>query len=190
MSALIRRIGLSSVLLLVIVGSAEAQEAQPFKRGGLWGSFGFGYGSLGGSPTPEGSFRSYDGSWGGLSGSAKIGFTASPSLRFALGMNGWVGSVGDWDNGGLDIDSNGLLSAQALFYPGAKDFFLLAGAGYANHAVGVGTWTGFGWIAGLGYDLTLNRSGSLALTPYFNWWSSTIESNPYVLDFGLALTFN
>jgi len=42
----------------------------------------------------------------------------------------------------------------------------------------------------LGYDLTLNRSGSLALTPYFNWWSSTIESNPYVLEFGLGLTFN
>jgi hypothetical protein len=105
-------------------------------------------------------------------------------------MNGWVGSAGDWDSSELHVDSNGLLSAQAQFYPGAKDFFLLAGAGLANHAVGVGTWSGFGWIVGLGYDLTLNRSGSLALSPYFNWWSSTIESNPYVLDFGLALTFN
>jgi hypothetical protein len=50
--------------------------------------------------------------------------------------------------------------------------------------------SGAGFVIGAGYDLPINRSGSLALTPFVNWIVTTIESNPYFLQFGLGLTFN
>jgi len=86
----------------------------------------------------------------------------------------------------------GVLSGQVLYYPGAKDFFMLGGAGLAyDTCTGCTMQAGAGFVIGGGYDIPINKSGSLALTPYVNWIVTTIESSvPCVLQFGLGLTFN
>ena len=122
---------------------------------------------------------------GGLSGNAHIGFTPSNSIRLAIGSNAWTKS-----EDGFNPDL-GVYSAQVYFYPGEKDFFLLGGAGLALAGCsGCDTETGGGFLIGAGYDFPINSSGSLALTPYVNWIVTTLEYTPYLLQFGLGLTFN
>lgn len=174
-----RSLWLGALCLFAFAATAQAQEGRANQRAGLWGGFGLGYGLLG--------FLDCDGcdTEGGLSGNARIGGTLSPSLRIAAGTNAWYKEV---DGFGVQL---GLLTGQVLFYPGAKDFFLLGGAGLAVFDCdGCDAETGAGFVIGAGYDLPINRSGSLALTPFVNWAVTTIEANPYFLQFGLGLTFN
>ncbi len=174
---------LVALLLVALASPSYAQEeSRGNVRNGLWGGLGLGYGILGVLDCPSGFSCDTE---GGLSGNARIGFTPSPSFRVALGSNSWV-DTGEGRSGTI-----GLYSAQGLFYPGAKDFFLLGGAGLAlGTCDGCDTETGAGFVLGLGYDISINRSGSLALTPFVNWVVTTLELNPYVLQFGLGLTFN
>ncbi|MCL7962250.1 MAG: hypothetical protein M8860_05300 [marine benthic group bacterium] len=183
MRALRRTLPLVALLLVAFSIPAIAQEeGRTNNRNGLWGGLGLGYGILGLLDCPSGFTCDTE---GGLSGNARIGFTPSQSFRVALGSNSWV------DTGEGRSSNIGLLSAQGLYYPGAKNFFLLGGAGLALATCsGCSTETGAGIVLGLGYDIPLNQSGSLALTPYVNWVPTTLEFNPYILQFGLGLTFN
>jgi hypothetical protein len=181
MRALIRSLSIACVCLFAVTTSATAQDGKANNRNGLWGGIGLGYGMLGVLSCPGSSCDTE----GGLSGNARIGFTPSPSFRVAIGTNGWYK-----DKGGIAF-SSGLISAQGLYYPGANDFFILGGLGLATTSCsGCDVDTGAGAVIGVGYDIPLNNSGSLALTPYANWVVSTIEYNPYILQLGLGLTFN
>ena len=181
MRALMRSVLIVSVCLSAVTTSAAAQDGKANNRNGLWGGIGFGYGMLGILDCPGGGCDTE----GGLSGNARIGFTPSPSFRVAIGTNGWYKDV---EGTGF---STGLISAQGLYYPGANDFFILGGIGLATaNCSGCDLKTGAGAVLGVGYDFPLNKSGSLALTPYANWVVSTLEANPYILQFGLGLTFN
>jgi hypothetical protein len=183
MRALRRTLPLVALLLLACSIPAFAQEeGRSNNRNGLWGGLGLGYGILGLLDCPSGFNCDTE---GGLSGNARIGFTPSQSFRVALGSNSWV------DTGEGSSSNIGLLSAQGLYYPGEKDFFLLGGAGLAlATCTNCDTETGAGFVVGAGYDFPINSSGSLALTPYVNWVVTTLEYTPYVLQFGLGLTFN
>jgi hypothetical protein len=179
MRTLYRCLAIAAACTLMISGTLVAQEGgKENNRGGLWGGIGLGYGILGVLDCPGSSCDTE----GGFSGNARIGFTPSRSLRLALGSNGWTKS----DDGTL-----GLYSLQALFYPGGNDFFLLGGGGLALASCsGCDTETGGGFVLGAGYDFPINSSGSLALTPFVNWVVTTLDFNPYILQFGLGLTFN
>jgi hypothetical protein len=181
MRALIRSLSIVSVCLLAVTTSVAAQDGKANNRNGLWGGIGLGYGMLGVLSCPGSDCDTE----GGFSGNARIGFTPSPSFRVAIGTNGWYKSIEGYGF------SSGLLSVQGLYYPGANDFFILGGVGLATTDCSVCTMkTGAGAVIGGGYDIPLNESGSLALTPYANWIVSTIDNNPYILQLGLGLTFN
>jgi len=167
------------------------QESRENNRVGFWGGFGLGAGLLGCLQ----SGCSHD-EWG-FSGNGRLGGTLSPSLRLAGGTNGFYKKL---DTGDV-YDANftvGVVSFQALWYPNEGDFFLLGGVGFAwaetsasYSGISVSdSETGAGFVIGLGYDLPLNRSGSLALTPFANWVITTIDPTFDFLQFGLGLTFN
>ncbi len=182
MRTLLRSASVAAVLLVAVSSFASAQEsARTNNRNGLFGGIGLGYGILGVLDCPYSDCDTE----GGFSGNARIGGTLSPSTRIAVGSNGWVKNR----NGRSYIFS--LYSGQVLYYPGANNVFLLGGAGLALATCdGCDAETGAGFVLGGGYDIPINKSGSLALTPYLNWIVTTMEANPYILQFGLGLTFN
>jgi hypothetical protein len=175
----------SAVLVLFISTSLlTAQESQGNNRVGLWGGFGLGGGVLG--CLEDGC----DGSEWGYSGNAKLGGTLSPSVRIGGGTNGWYKN-----EDGVTL-TGGLLSAQILWNPNEGDLFLVGGVGYATFRASVGslseTENGGGLVFGLGYDISIKQSGSLALTPYVNWIVTSAVENAsfHFVQFGLGLTFN
>ncbi len=181
MRTLIRTASLAAVCLFALAPSASAQDGKANDRAGLWGGVGFGYGMLGVLDCPFSDCETE----GGFSGTAQIGLTISRSFRVAAGVNGWGKNIE-----GRSFTSN-LFSVQGLYFPGANDFFLLGGAGLATLGCdGCDTETGAGLVIGAGYDFPINKSGSLALTPFVNWVVTTMESNPHFLQAGLGLTFN
>jgi hypothetical protein len=128
----------------------------------------------------------------GFSGRGQLGGTLSPSIRLAGGTNGFYKEIDEVDF------TVATLTFQVQWYPNEGDFFLLGGAGLAWAEASASfegltvsdSETGAGFVAGLGYDLSINKSGSLALTPFFNWVVTTIDPTLDFLQFGLALTFN
>lgn len=166
--------------------SLQAQEADGNIRVGLWGGFGFAAGLLGCLE----SGCSHD-EWG-FSGYGQLGGTLSPSIRLGGGSNGYFKEVDSVDY------TVGTLTFQVQWYPNEGDFFLLGGAGLAHSEASASfegftvseTETGAGFVVGLGYDLSINQSGSLALTPFFNWVVTTVDPTLDFLQFGLGLTFN
>lgn len=159
---------------LIVPNAASAQEAGGNVRRGLFGGLGFGVGvgdCLGGLECDFGG-----------SGNARIGGTVSDRWRLAFATHGYVSN--DYEFGAATF--------QALFNPGGGDFFLLFGAG-AGTASGWST-VGLGLVGGLGIDISINGSGSLALTPFLNFIYTTDEANwgnsADFLQAGLGLTFN
>lgn len=175
-----------AVFLSFSTAHLVGQEARGNNRVGLWGGFGFAAGLLGCLE----SGCSHD-EWG-LSGNGKLGGTLSPSLRLAGGTNGYFKQIE-----GVDF-TIGVLSFQVLWYPSASDLFVLGGVGFAYAEASTTIFdvnisdseTGAGFVFGLGYDLSINKSGSLALTPFANWTITTIDPTFDFLQFGLGLTFN
>ena len=188
------RVLLAAAACLVLSSTQLAgQEARENNRVGFWGGFGLGAGLLGCLE----SGCSHD-EWG-FSGNGRLGGTLSPSLRLAGGTNGYYKQIDIGDEVAADADFTvGVVSFQALWYPKAGDFFLVGGVGFAWVETSVSSGsvsvsdseTGAGFVLGLGYDLPLNKSGSLALTPFANWVITTIDPTFDFLQFGLGLTFN
>lgn len=181
------RSALAAILLFSLSATLlPAQEVEGNNRVGLWGGFGFGAGLLGCLE----SDCSHD-EWS-FSGRGQLGGTLSPSLRLAGGTNGYYKEVD-----GVDF-TVGAVTFQVQWYPSEGDFFVLGGAGLAWAEASASfegftvseTETGAAFVAGLGYDLSINKSGSLALTPFFNWVVTTIDPTIDFLQFGLGLTFN
>ena len=113
-------------------------------------------------------------------------------------MNAWSHS-----QSGL-TETLGALSGAVYFYPApASGFFVKGGAGLGNYRLGDGATakgTGFGLLAGAGYDIRVGSN--ISITPVVNFWwtrvgdikigSTTIATGwkQNVIDVGLGVTFH
>jgi hypothetical protein len=83
----------------------------------------------------------------------RIGGRFSERFGVGLGLNFLAGT---------ESDGSSLFSLQALYYPFDRKLFALLGAGLSAG----GGETGAGLVLELGYDLPLNASGTIAITPH------------------------
>lgn len=196
MRAVTQVVAVVGLLVVGALGSAQAQRAQ--KREGFWIGFGFGYGS---SSLSCGSGCSFSSSskGGGGAGFLKMGGTLSPKVLLGGEVNAWVKDVSG------TTEEVGNVSAAVYFYPApASGFFLKGGAGFASYMLRNGgssiSASGFGLIAGLGYDIRVGRMISLTPTGNFYFGSdgdlkdgSTVvipSVKHTVFDIGLGITFH
>ena len=184
----------AAVLMHTLAGRGEAQTAQA--RQGFWIGFGFGYG---------GAQVSCDGCGdasrqGGAAVFLKMGGTLSRKLLLGGELNGW----GRAENGGGVALGN--TSAAVYFYPATNSgFFIKGGLGFSSYVSldSEGTTadgSGWGGLAGLGYDIRVGRS--VSLTPVANFYFGQIGdvnsngaavltgANQSVFDIGLGITFH
>jgi len=139
-------VALSTVLALAAVAPLAAQETEiPAGYRGAYGSLGLDGGS---GHCLEGS-----GCWRVLGLHIRLG--ARMSERFAAGLG--ANLFAD-----LESDGSALYSVQGLYYPFDRKLFALLGLGVAAG----GHDTGAGLVFELGYDLPLNSSGTIAITPH------------------------
>jgi opacity protein-like surface antigen len=185
----------AGALLLVSAAPAHAQA-----RAGFWLGFGAGYGQAR-VDCDEGC---EDGDReGSVSGFFKLGGTLHRRLLLGVEVNGWTK-----EESGVRA-TLGNLSGTLTVYPGARSgFFLKAGAGiaYVDTSTRQGSLevslneTGFGFVAGAGWDLRL--ADNLSLTPCVNFnygWPGDVVFDRVVvfpgfrqsvIDFAVGLTFH
>jgi Outer membrane protein beta-barrel domain len=176
----LRATGLSALLTALLATTAFAQHAQT--RDGFWVGGGLGYGSFGLScDICDGLGRT-----GGLSGYAKLGGTLRQNILLGVETNGWTKS-----EGGATI-TMGNLSGAAYWYPMATNgLFVKGGVGYSVMSADDGSTSandsGFGFLAGLGYDVRVGRN--LSMTPVMNWFRGGYDGiSANVIQFGLGVT--
>lgn len=195
MRPLARIVGVVSILAAGIAGRALAQHPQT--REGFWIGFGFGHGSADlKSPTLDSLGAT--GREGGATGFVKLGGTLSKSVLLGGEVNAWVKS-----ESGVTF-TVGNVSAAAYFYPAPQTgFFVKGGVGYGSTRFSnsrPATASGFGFLAGVGYDVRVGAN--ISLTPVANFYFgsdgdmtengtkviSSLKHN--VFDFGLGITFH
>jgi len=195
MRPLARIVGVVSILAAGIAGRALAQHPQT--REGFWIGFGFGHGSADlKSPTLDSLGAT--GREGGTTGFVKLGGTLSKSVLLGGEVNAWVKS-----ESGVTF-TVGNVSAAAYFYPAPQTgFFVKGGVGYGSTRFSnsrPATASGFGFLAGVGYDVRVGAN--ISLTPVANFYFgsdgdmtengtkviSSLKHN--VFDFGLGITFH
>jgi len=180
MPNLVRKAMAVAALSLLVAPSARAQHPQV--REGFWFAIGVGGGSLGCSDCSDRT----DGGAGQLA----FGGTLNPSVLLAGTLNGW----GRSENGAnLTV---GLVAATIRWYPSPSGgFYLTGGLGLGSSDLTIGngnttftvSQTGFGGLAGLGYDIRVGRM--LSLTPWFQWFAVKYDNgDANVGQLGLALT--
>jgi len=178
-------------VLVLVAGSAAHAQTGP-QGGGLWIGAGLGYGvawpSCQGCPTDH---------RGGLATFLKLGASLRPNLRLGGELNLWMKHAS-----GLTQEM-GNLSAALYWYPGGGAAFAKGGAGLAltHFSGGAGNpagSTGFGVVAGAGYDWRLARH--VSLTPvvnlYLGWTGEEKQGGAVIgrglrhaiLDAGLGIT--
>jgi hypothetical protein len=139
-------VALAALLTFATVRQLPAQETEvPAGYRGAYGTLGLDGGS---GDCLEGS-----GCWKVLALHLRIGGRVSERFAFGLGANAFADS---------ESDGSALYSLQALYYPFNRKLFALLGAGLSTG----GGEAGAGLVLELGYDLPLNSSGSLAITPH------------------------
>lgn len=151
---------------LVLVASPRAWAGHPQDRQGFWVGFGGGYGSASASCDEcEGGERE-----GSYSGSFKLGGTLNPRVLLGVEGNGWMK---EQDDVTLTL---GAFTGTVTFYPQASGgFFLKGGVGlsYVDTDFQAGSLsvniskTGWGVLAGAGYDIRVGRNFSI--TPCVNF---------------------
>jgi len=174
-----KQLGISVIALTLaigFVGRAEAQRRRGLvdvgsydERHGFWLNLGLGAGQ-------ERSKFADEINWSDPltkpTGSIIVGGTVSPNLRVGVQLNGWADS--HYDQGVKVTDYLGGLLLVGQFYPSRRSgFYLKGGGGFSR----VGTDVpgpggihedGFGWTAGLGYELRVSRN--LFLTPMADFY--------------------
>jgi hypothetical protein len=192
MRAATRFLGALGVLLLCGAGAASAQHPQ--HREGFWIGFGFGYGSANGTCTGCSSA-----SEGGVTGFLKLGGTLSPKVL----LGGAVNAFSKASNGATETLGN--VTASVFYYPApASGFFLTGGLGFSDYDLSGGgssiTGAGWGFTAGLGYDIPVGRK--VSLTPVVDFLYGSVGDlssggttfatgwKQTVVDFGLGVTFH
>ena len=179
----------------VVLTTGVLQAQHPQERHGFWIGFGGGYGSADvscdgcGNPDRLGSF----------SGFLKLGGKLSDQFLLGGEFNGWSKK----SSGVTEYLGNASLAVY--FYPWVKQgLFIKGGGGFSSYAAtGPGpdiTGTGWGVIAGLGYDWRVGKN--ISLTPVANAYfgrPGDLEANgttvvrgwkQNVLDVGLGITFH
>lgn len=161
--------GLLVAWTLLIAPSAWAQHPQ--ERKGFWIGFGFGYGSASASCDDcEGGERE-----GSLASSLRLGGTLNDRVLLGTEMNLWM-KEDDIEDVTLWLGS---ITGTVTFYPKAGGFFLKGGAGWAfvDQDFRVGTLavtaskSGWGVLAGIGYDIRVGSNTSLSPCVNFTYGS-------------------
>jgi hypothetical protein len=151
----------------LLLSSADAWAGHPQERTGFWIGFGVGYGSAGVNcddcdlDERESSFTGF----------FKLGGTLNERVLLGMESNGWFKEE---DGGTLILGS---VTGTVTFYPSATGgFFLKGGVGLSyidtefregSFSVGLDK-TGWGVLAGIGYDVRVGRNFSL--TPTVNYY--------------------
>jgi hypothetical protein len=124
---------------------------------------------------------------GGASGYFKLGGTLRPNILLGVEGNAWRKSEGT-----LTL-TMGNFSGAAYWYPMVTSgLFIKGGVGYStlrldDDTVGDASDSGFGLLAGLGYDVRVGRS--LSITPVANWFRGGFDGgSANVLQFGLGVS--
>lgn len=152
---------------VVLLASSSAWAGHPQERQGFWIGFGGGYGSAYG----EADCQDCDGGdrEGSFTGFLKLGGTLNDRVLLGVEGNAWVK-----EQDGLTL-TLGSFTGTVTFYPQASSgFFLKGGVGlsYVDTEFGDGSLsvsaskTGWGVLAGLGYDLRVGRN--ISITPSVN----------------------
>ena len=188
-----RVIALGGVLLTV----APAARAQyPQRREGFWIGFGLGYGSANISCDNCSSGART----GGVTAFLKLGGTPSRNVLIGGAINGWSHASG----GATETMAN--VTGSVYFYPvAASGLFLTGGLGFSDYHVDTSpavSGTGWGFTAGVGYDIRVGRNVSLTPVADFVYggvgdlsvsggggtFATGWKQN--VVDFGLGVTFH
>ena len=199
MRATARCLAFAAGLALALTSVAQAQHPQT--REGFWIGFGFGYGSAGLTCTSPCAFNS-SAKGGGATGYIKLGGTLNSKVLLGGEVNGWTKNISGATP--TTTETVGNVSGAVYFYPApASGFFLKGGVGFADYILSGGgssvSGSGFGFLAGLGYDIRVGRN--VSLTPTANFYfgadgdvsdvSGTAPSVKHtVIDFGLGITFH
>jgi len=177
---------LTHLFLVLVLSSIPAHalvaQSRSQTREGFFIGFGLGWGSLGCSDC-SGERES------GFSGYLKLGGTVNDALLLGFESNGWVK-----EESGVTL-SQGNFSAAAYFYPSPESgLFLKGGLGLSTLRLDVSGFggdstTGFGVVAGLGYDARVGTNFSL--TPYANFvYGSFDGGSTNVIQAGIGLTWH
>jgi hypothetical protein len=152
---------------LVVLPAVDAWAGHPQARQGFWIGFGAGYGSASvGCDDCETEDRE-----GSITGYFKLGGTLSDRVLLGVESNAWVKNE---EGGDLTLAN---VSGVVYFYPQpSSGFFLKAGVGlsYLDISVREDSFsssldkTGFGFLAGAGYDLRVGRN--ISITPSVNYY--------------------
>jgi hypothetical protein len=133
----------------------------------------------------------------GISGYARLGGYASPSVFLGVEGNGWIKNSDGFER------RIAAASVVVLAYAGERNgLFLKGGGGFIRAVIQSGpdyaVGEGITWQVGLGWDLP--GSAPLSFTPYVNYIGSTEVAlsindlstggnlNPNILQVGLAIT--
>ena len=191
----------ASLALLVSLAAPSAWAQHPQERKGFWIGFGFGYGSASASCDGCGS----DQREGSYTGFIKLGGTLNDRVLLGSEMNFWM-KEDNIENATLTLGS---IMGTVTFYPKADGgFFLKGGAGWAfvDQDFRVGTLnvtaskSGWGVLAGIGYDIRVWRNTSL--TPCVNFSYGSVGDIGFedgatlggwkhnVISFELGVTFH
>jgi opacity protein-like surface antigen len=198
------RAGVPAALVMgALFGAVPAWAGHSQEREGFWIGFGAGYGSASIDFDCDFCDVAGDGREGSVTGFLKLGGTLNESVLLGVETNAW-----SKDQGGARI-TLGNVSGTVTFYPSASSgFFLKAGAGvsYVDTGFDEGSLsvslskTGFGFLAGVGYDLRVGRN--VSITPSVNYYygkpgdiefqgETALPNFRYnVFDFGVGVTFH
>ena len=190
---------LAALAALLVLPASEAMAQHPQTRDGFWIGFGFGYGSA--DATCDRCTRADR--LGGVSAFLKLGGTRSQHLLLGAAVNAWTKQSGG------AIEALGTATASVYYYPWpATGLYLTGGLGLSEYLLGVAprsripsvTGSGWGFAAGLGYDIRIGRNVSLSPAANFfygglgklNAGGSTSATGwkQNVFDVGLGLTFH
>jgi hypothetical protein len=171
-------------LAMAAPASAQRGEGRESARSGLWGGFGFGYGSLG--------CEDCDDRTDGFSGMAIIGGTLSDVVRIG---GGGISFNRTEDDARLGI-SSALFIVQV--FPGRGNFYLQGGAGFAsaNREIFGEEFEdeGAAFQLGVGYSVNLGARGKWAIVPFANWMATTAvfggDFEPDLFQIGVGFFWN
>jgi hypothetical protein len=185
--------------LATLLGTATASAAHPQERKGFWIGLGFGYGWA--NPSCEGCLD--------VEGDGASTFT----LRLGWALNQKVLLGGEFDLWWNEREEDSLVLYNPMltvhFYPSeASGFFLKGGIGGSygereafidnNTRVTTELGSGFGFLAGAGYDIRVGRK--ISITPALSYWAgrsmdvefdNTVRDWKHdVVDITVAVTFH
>jgi len=190
-----RVLGVVGILMLTAF-AAWAQHPQ--RREGFWIGFGLGYG--GADVTCDNCVNGP--AEGGVTAFLKLGGTPSRNVLIGGALNGW-----SRDRGGA-TETMGNVTGSIYYYPApTSGLFLTGGLGFSSYSTNTDPSvdaTGWGFSAGVGYDIRVGRN--VSLTPVVNFVFGALEEfdapvpgggitrvtgwQQNVIDFGLGVTFH